>query len=426
MHHNILILSNNALSSFRNNGKTLVSLFSNLEGSTLSQLYLREEVPDVSLPCRYFKISERDILKSFFVDSGQEIFSDTGERKKGGCQFGKKKSIFSRLSDFRDFAFAKCLRDFVWACGLFRNRRLGKWLDSVRPHVVFFVAGGGIFSYRLVLKLAREREIPVIVYFTDDYLIYPCGGFFPRLYQAGLRSIARKVVNHASFCFAIGESMANEYRELFGKEFSWIMNCSMFDGLAPVSFSKNVLQISYFGGLHFQRWEALSKLGRILKRLKKRGLLSRLNVYSASVITEEMREAFLDSEICFKGGVFGKDLNREVEVADVLVHVESDDPEVLQNTRLSVSTKIPEYLSSGRLVLGFGPLNVASLALLKKYSLGVVVDSSTSEDWIEEQLCQLWNRDVFEASLRSAREFRKTTLNVDGMRKRLLRAIENA
>ena len=119
-------------------------------------------------------------------------------------------------------------------------------------------------------------------------------------------------------------------------------------------------------------------------------------------------------------------MNREVEVADVLVHVESDDPEVLQNTRLSVSTKIPEYLSSGRLVLGFGPLNVASLALLKKYSLGVVVDSSTSEDWIEEQLCQLWNRDVFEASLRSAREFMKTTLNVDVMRKRLLRAIENA
>lgn len=421
----VLILSNNALSSSRNNGKTLASLFSSFEEFSLGQLYFREEIPNASLSCRYFKISEKQILTSLFSDPGAEIFVSPSKGKEAVTI--EKKSIFTAVSRFRDFSLVKSVRDFIFSVGFFRNRKLDTWLDSICPNVVFFVAGGGIFSYRIALKLAQSRGIPLIVYFTDDYLVYPKGGLLFRLYQKRLLAVAKKVVHRASSCFAIGESMANEYKGIFGREFSWIMNCSSFDNLALSGRREGkVLQISYFGGLHFQRWKALAKLGNILARMKEDGFLSCLNVYSASELTEEMHSAFQVAGVFFRGAVFGEDLLNKVEDADVLVHVECDEPAVLQNTRLSVSTKIPEYLSSGRLVLGFGPSNVASLELLKKYNLGVVIDSSISEVEVEKQLRVLWNKDIFEEALISAKTFMATTLNTDEMRKRLFCAIRTA
>lgn len=422
--YNVLIISNNALSSSRNNGKTLASLFSGLGNVSLSQLYFRDEIPDVLPECRYFQMFERQVIKSFGRRIGREVsIRQTHVVQSQGSVFRK---IFSSLSLLRGYALLKCFRDLIWAYGVSRDKSLCKWVDSVNPDVIFFVAGDSLFSYRIVLKIAQDRKIPIITYFTDDYLIYPQGGILFRLYQNRLRRIAQKLVAQSSSCFAIGESMAEEYKRLFGRDFLWIMNCSSFGSIDASPNLDGSLKISYFGGLHFQRWKALAKLGNIFKALRIRGFQSVLNLYSTSEITAEMRVAFREADIIFKGSVFGDDLLCEVNKSDVLVHVECDDPIVSQNTQLSVSTKIPEYLSSRRLVLGFGPAEVASLKLLKKYHLGLVVDSSLPEQSLETILQKLWDKETFQASLNSASQFLETTLNAVEMRKRMFNAIRVA
>jgi hypothetical protein len=59
--------------------------------------------------------------------------------------------------------------------------------------------------------------------------------------------------------------------------------------------------------------------------------------------------------------------------ADVLVHVESFDYSSRRSTVLSMSTKIPEYLSSGGCIMAIGPKDIASIRYLKETKSAIVV-----------------------------------------------------
>jgi hypothetical protein len=67
----------------------------------------------------------------------------------------------------------------------------------------------------------------------------------------------------------------------------------------------------------------------------------------------------------YMGSLSKDELNEVIREADVLVHVESFDRNSIESTRLSVSTKIPEYLAMGRPVLAVGPPDVASMEFLR-------------------------------------------------------------
>jgi hypothetical protein len=57
----------------------------------------------------------------------------------------------------------------------------------------------------------------------------------------------------------------------------------------------------------------------------------------------------------------------------VLVHVEAFDNTSRAYTRLSVSTKIPQYMAAGRPILCYGPAEVASCRYVEATRSGVVV-----------------------------------------------------
>jgi hypothetical protein len=60
--------------------------------------------------------------------------------------------------------------------------------------------------------------------------------------------------------------------------------------------------------------------------------------------------------------------------ADVLVHVESFGAAERRYTRLSVSTKIPQYLWAARPILAYGPGEVASCQYVQSSASGVMVE----------------------------------------------------
>ena len=77
--------------------------------------------------------------------------------------------------------------------------------------------------------------------------------------------------------------------------------------------------------------------------------------------------------------VGGSRLSQAIREADVLVHVESDDPASVAVTSLSVSTKIPEYLVSGRSILAVGPRGLASIDYLEDHRAALVVEPQDPE-----------------------------------------------
>ena len=66
--------------------------------------------------------------------------------------------------------------------------------------------------------------------------------------------------------------------------------------------------------------------------------------------------------------------------ADILLHVESFNEKMKKYTRLSISTKIPEYLASKRLIIAIGPVDIASIEYLKDNKAALILDNNIEEN----------------------------------------------
>ena len=112
----------------------------------------------------------------------------------------------------------------------------------------------------------------------------------------------------------------------------------------------------YVGGLHLGCWESLKEIASALPGL----LPDRLGVHVVIYAPQPDLEGYgavLTGTPALKvvGSLRAEEVPRVLSDADVLVHVESFDPAARRYTRLSVSTKIPQYMAAGRAILGYGP-----------------------------------------------------------------------
>lgn len=384
----ILVISHNPFSLTSNNGKTLEAIFKDYNKENLSQLFFSEMIPDTSYCDNYFRITDKNVIKNTICRNRNyytNSFSNThplnnkDQVSKGQC-----------LKEFvKNVPF---IRDFLWILGRWKIIPLFDWVTYNKPACIFFVGGINGFSHRIARYLAKKYNIPLVLYFTDDYLINPISRNWSDSFQKmRMKRFYKKTIQQASLCFAIGDIMARTYQEYFGKSFYPIMNVvTLRDKLSPIEHEEYIT-ISYFGGLHLYRWKEILKLGKIFSSIQEENpSLPRIdfNVYT-SHCSEENLKLFKEQNINYKGFVSNEKIVEEFSKADILLHVESSDLYYRSLTKLSVSTKIPEYLSTGRCVLGFGPKEVASMRLLDENQVGFVVSSDADENIIKDKLKEL-------------------------------------
>ena len=98
----------------------------------------------------------------------------------------------------------------------------------------------------------------------------------------------------------------------------------------------------------------------------------------------------LKKELCLPGASeYGGSLNpvqlkERLNTSDILVFAESFDPEQEEKVRYSLSTKVPEYMSTGRAILAIGPESVGSVSYLRDVAACV-----SSADQMDEVLFRL-------------------------------------
>lgn len=398
MKNKILIISHNPFSKISNNGKTLEAIFSKFTKEEIIQLYFVEDkLIDENYASSYFKITDNDIFKSLLNMKTKDTHPNlNGENRSNTFIKWLKKNKHS-------LAY---LRDLLWKVyNPHKDKKLIEWLVKHNPDFIFFVAGNQIFAHEITRSLARKMNINFAVFFTDDYILYPQrNNLLKKLQYQNLIRTYKKTISEASLCFSIGDLMSNEYEKKFTKQFHPIMNMIKIGDV--VENINDKFTIAYFGGLHLNRWKMLIEFGNELDCNE-----IDLNVYTASDLTPEISDLFLKNNINFKGYIGGADLELAMASSDALIHVESDDLINKSLTKLSVSTKIPEYLNTGKLVIGYGPSDVASMLLLSENKVGIVIENKND---IKKTL-QIFIKDKYlinEYSNR-ARNFVKQNFDID-------------
>lgn len=389
----VLFISHNAFSKTLNNGKTFSSLFSGWPKDKISQLYFHNEHPNFDVCENYFIITDEQILKRKKKEVGQILTREN---------VGNVKKTQSSLHSYvrkKPMSVFTTLRDIVWDLKKWDNLRFQKWVENFSPDIIFFVGGGSGFSYKITKKIADKHKIPVLLYYTDDYItMVPSLDVFGWINQIRLRLYLKKFMPVVKKIFVIGEDMKHEYSSRFKKDCVPIMNSINIREFKkikrPLNISKaeDSITIAYFGGLHLKRWETLSKLGIAMKKLyKKNAIQFRLFVYTnQKPDTDIYNKINIPPFIQYMESVDQNEIINEMYKYDMLIHAESFEREMTHKTRLSISTKIPEYLATGKPIFGVGPSTLSSIKYLKSSTDSFILED-LSDASIKKTLIEIYN-----------------------------------
>ena len=303
------------------------------------------------------------------------------------------------------------------------------WLHDLKPQAIYSMLGS-FHIMRLCLDVSRELQIPIVPHFTDDWIstIYrKClGGKYLR--KLVIRSV-RAVLDRAPVRFVISDAMGEEYARRYGGHYHTLVNClepERFE-IKPQPSTNGSVRLLYLGGLGLNRWRSLQMLGTALERLGTEGVHCELHIYTLPADVAIFAPV-LDRPPWIKvvGWVSNHQVPELIAQANVLVHAEAFDKEFREYTRFSISTKIPEYLMSGRCVLGFGPSEVASIKYLKDCG-GAVTVGRDDPDLLYSKVSELVRNNELQQQLaRTARAFALEHHTAVQQRARFLRLISES
>lgn len=382
----ILIVSSNPVSNVFNNGKTLSAFFDNFPKDKLAQLYFSPAMPDSDICSTYFRISDVDMLnfrlkKSSICGKKVEAIENTKHKTKDEGKVQKvKKNSLTRL-----------LREFLWSSG-WNSKELNEWLDKFKPDIVFFLAGDVIYGHKICQYIVKKYRTKMAMYITDDYIL-------PRKNLDILGHIRRKMIKKwmnksiqcADALFSISEPMRVCYKEIFGKDSFVAANMYEPDLQKEKEhfYNENIV-ITYAGGLHYNRHLTILQMVRAIiqinEKYKNKAKKIVLKIYSGSSLKQNIMEELLASNCCIWGGLLNSEaLEQELKHSDFLLHVESFRKSNICDTKLSLSTKIPEYMSYHKPIIAIGPDEVASMQYLEDCAL-CITDVSSIEVKLEQSL----------------------------------------
>lgn len=393
----VLVISHNSFSKTLNNGKTLESLFASFPKHNIAQLFFsKNEYPDFDFCDNYFKITDEDVLKNLISlnkKHGQRVDNENIKISENKIRKHLKNRIWQLLQTVSSYVII--FRDLLWKTGFWKIPSLFKWIEQFNADLIFYCGGNSGFSHDIVLYLKNKYNVPLVSYFTDDYLVSPLNrNIIDKIHRNKMKKFYYRTIENSSLLFVIGELMAQVYSAYFQKEFSPIMNSvssTKFDYYNKFKDRENkTIRIVYFGGLHLNRWRMISYLSCIIQKNKSFfSIIPEIHVYTNSKITSTIKESYQNNNIIIRGPLTGDELIKEMINADILLHVESDDKYNKSLTKLSVSTKIPEYLLTKNCVLAYGPSEVASMRLLQDNNIGILIDSEESEDSVLKKITSL-------------------------------------
>ncbi len=299
------------------------------------------------------------------------------------------------------------------------NREL-EYIDTFKPEVIYTL-GADIKVLRVCRFLAKRCNIPIVIHNMDDYygMDYKSINLVRRLNNYILRKEYQQTYKYSKKSLAIGPKMATEYTNIFGLPFDWVMNCVKRNHLTYRSpLNDGISTIIFSGGLHGGRASTLEAIANYIEGIEKINLeiytgLNDLKKYQKSFEKFKKSNIF---EYVPKNNMFAN-LSR----ADILLHVESFEPRNLKYFRLSMSTKIPEYMVTGRPILCIGSLNIATVDYIKSNEIGHVI-SNVSE--IDTALSLMENKSYRVHLVKKALSLAYKTFDQSSMQKKLTEVLE--
>lgn len=367
----ILIINTDSVNTGNATGITLQSIFGALNPENLMELYWGTSRPltgSVKLKSRVLRPAPLSFAALFSNNRGRQIsrsIKHSTAGTGGGARGGHK-----IVSDLRQFVALQT--DLSRIC---LTKKDMQEIRAFAPEVIYTL-GGGVASLKMAYRLSRKLRIPIVMHFMDNWRHCIQWEENPLLkhYKKQLRGYCNRCYQRSNGCIAISPKMAEVYTEETGIPHSTVMNAvNVSDFYTAPRPGDGVFRFVYAGGLHLGREKGLYRIAEAIREVAaEKNKAAEFLIYTSPENIAAYQDAFREfEEVRFLPAVPHDGIRKVFAGADFLVHTESNDLMKNEFFRYSISTKIPEYLASGRPVLFFGPSDIYLYTFLTEAGVAV-------------------------------------------------------
>lgn len=263
------------------------------------------------------------------------------------------------------------------------NSEVRKCIIDFDPDLIYTIGGcNAVLS--AAIEISEMLHINIVVHSMDDFYNteFTENMFLYKWYRRRFIKASLLAYSHSAMSIGISEDMADEYARVFGIPFTYAMNCVESKSYKRVERKKkekisNQFLIIFSGGLHGGRYQSICEVADIIYRINQNGNSTKLvmEVYTSELDYEKYGGKVNEYVVIYKY-VPKTELMCNLQRANLLLHVESFNREYVDYFRLSMSTKIPEYMLSGVPILCYGSTEICSVRYIMKHDFGLVAENS--------------------------------------------------
>lgn len=373
----LLVISHNIVDESNNVGKTIISLLKRWPSHQVFSIYLRNEVRETMYCKESFMITDKDILKNALIISPKGCGRIISDKEKNNAHFG---DAYAYRVGNRRYPIISLIRDILWYKKSWKTSSFSEWIKKVSPDLILFVPNDYTLAFEIADFVKDITNAPMITFFTDDSFYYgQKTGLIDSIRRKWLLKDGRIIVGKSEGLICASSLMQREYKSIFGRDSKVFGNCvELTTDSVNHESDKHPFIFSYVGNLHSNRWQSLLEIGACLDLLNNElDTHCILNVYSASDLDNfVLKKLKAVNSIDMKGAVPPSDVKMIQERSDALVHIEAFDYKSKLSTRLSMSTKIFEYMARNVPIFAYGPNDISSITFLQENSFACVCTSN--------------------------------------------------
>ncbi len=417
----VLILSRGVWDDTDGTSSTLTNLFQEYDPNKLAQIYIETIAPNTKCCHKFFQISEFSLVHKLYkwrTKTGHAIDTNQENDKPLDSKIAKQEvATMNYVRGHRTIWFT-IAREILWSFRGWKTKELKQFIKDFDPDVVWINGATEPFLcnlYYFVLQIAHTHSV---VYMQDDNYSYQSKNLLYRLFKQYHRKTIKRVVDQCDRMFVISPKMKREYDEIFNKNSILLTKGIDIDKLSSSNlYVHKPVKMVYMGNIIYGRIYSLLAIADALKRLNSEETMVQLDIYTPNSISSDIKDYLLNIENVFiKPPVKYDEVQQIISEHDVVVFVESFEPKYCKVARLSFSTKITDYLSSGKCIFAVGPKDIAPIEYFLEEDAAIV---ASTQDEIQEKMFMLTDPSLIESYAVKARKCACNNHNKDKMVKML-------
>ena len=393
-------------------GITLSNLFGNFQKDNLYMIGDSQQI-ELSKHCGYsnfFSLGEEEIKHTFLIEIFKKIVSKFRKKRKNtDGDIGESNSITLDVRSDTKSSVIKIILDkllklynklgFHYLLKIDISSSLDKWIQKVDPDYIYVLLSTR-HSIRFANNVSLRYNKPLIIHIMDDWpAVIGKGSLFSSYWNAKINKEFRELLNYTSKKIAISNMMAQEYVVRFGGVWEYFHN--PVDEKRWFPFQKNIYEKSLLKKVR------VAYFGRIAKANKKS---IDLFVNSVDIFNKQLNEFIIEFHIySYQYLVLPDSVDNIIQHSflefskipetmseyDFLLLPLSFSKADIQFSRLSIPTKLSEYLVTGVPVISIVPEYTALSNFLIENECSFIINYDIASKIADELLTILNNYQAY-------------------------------